>query len=323
VAYLHWLWGTQTADGLQRDIDAVSQRLEVLMARRDQLFAEGSAGFATEVTEDSAKQLEALDKEIRSLDQKAYTYGMLAADVAAYNAEMKVRNALEDQNAGMTAEAEAALQAKDARVRDLAQAEADRKEAEKAVREGDRESQQTDRIFNQADREILQLQQRGRAMTMNAAAAAGLAKEESILLAIRQQGREPTMEEIELARQKRIATEQQTKANEDLQKSLDQIKEFARDLESAFKKWADGSKLDVKDMVRSMLADLATLAFRQSLQGLGNALLPGIGSLLDGARADGGPVSAGGMYLVGERGPELFAPGTSGQIVPNHAMGGG
>src|SRR5258705_13520446 len=97
------------------------------------------------------------------------------------------------------------------------------------------------------------------------AAAAGLAKEESILLAIRQQGREPTMEEIELARQKRIATEQQTKANEDLQKSLDQIKEVgstvARDLESAFKKWADGSKLDVKDMVRSMLADLATLAF--------------------------------------------------------------
>ena len=39
-------------------------------------------------------------------------------------------------------------------------------------------------------------------------------------------------------------------------------------------------------------------------------------------RAMGGPVSAGAPYLVGERGPELFVPGKSGQIVPNHAMGG-
>lgn len=36
-----------------------------------------------------------------------------------------------------------------------------------------------------------------------------------------------------------------------------------------------------------------------------------------GKRASGGPVLAGGMYLVGEDGPELFAPQTSGQIIPN------
>lgn len=40
-------------------------------------------------------------------------------------------------------------------------------------------------------------------------------------------------------------------------------------------------------------------------------------------RAAGGPVSAGGLYVVGERGPELFVPQTSGSIVPNHALGGG
>lgn len=40
------------------------------------------------------------------------------------------------------------------------------------------------------------------------------------------------------------------------------------------------------------------------------------------ARADGGPVTGMRPYLVGERGPELFVPGTSGGIVPNHAMGG-
>jgi hypothetical protein len=42
-----------------------------------------------------------------------------------------------------------------------------------------------------------------------------------------------------------------------------------------------------------------------------------------GARALGGPVSPGGSYIVGERGPELFTPSSSGNITPNHAMGGG
>lgn len=40
-------------------------------------------------------------------------------------------------------------------------------------------------------------------------------------------------------------------------------------------------------------------------------------------RAGGGPVSAGTPYLVGERGPELFMPRTSGSIYPNDAMGMG
>jgi hypothetical protein len=40
------------------------------------------------------------------------------------------------------------------------------------------------------------------------------------------------------------------------------------------------------------------------------------------ARANGGPVSSGQTYMVGERGPELFVPGRSGSIVPNGAMGG-
>jgi len=34
-------------------------------------------------------------------------------------------------------------------------------------------------------------------------------------------------------------------------------------------------------------------------------------------------VSGGQMYMVGERGPELFVPGRSGSIVPNDKMGGG
>lgn len=41
-----------------------------------------------------------------------------------------------------------------------------------------------------------------------------------------------------------------------------------------------------------------------------------------GARADGGPVSSGKSYLVGEQGPELFMPSSSGHIVPNGGGGG-
>lgn len=44
----------------------------------------------------------------------------------------------------------------------------------------------------------------------------------------------------------------------------------------------------------------------------GNAAGP-----LVGARAKGGPVTAGAPYVVGEEGPELFVPGQSGTVIPN------
>lgn len=43
---------------------------------------------------------------------------------------------------------------------------------------------------------------------------------------------------------------------------------------------------------------------------------------LRGQRALGGPVTGGGSYLVGERGPEIFTPRSSGSITSNSAMGG-
>lgn len=46
------------------------------------------------------------------------------------------------------------------------------------------------------------------------------------------------------------------------------------------------------------------------------------GQLFGGERANGGTVTGGRSYLVGERGPELFTPGRTGSIAPNNAMGG-
>lgn len=45
-------------------------------------------------------------------------------------------------------------------------------------------------------------------------------------------------------------------------------------------------------------------------------------SKLGGGRAAGGPVSSGTPYMVGERGPELFVPNSSGNIIPNGKGGG-
>jgi len=47
----------------------------------------------------------------------------------------------------------------------------------------------------------------------------------------------------------------------------------------------------------------------------------GLGKLFGGARAEGGPVSGGRSYLVGENGPELFTPSTPGYVHANGAGG--
>jgi len=51
----------------------------------------------------------------------------------------------------------------------------------------------------------------------------------------------------------------------------------------------------------------------------GSGLFGAIGDIF---RANGGPVTGGRSYIVGERGPEVFTPGVSGGITPNSALGG-
>ena len=47
--------------------------------------------------------------------------------------------------------------------------------------------------------------------------------------------------------------------------------------------------------------------------------IPGIGGFF----ANGGVTRPNKSYIVGERGPELFTPGVTGRVTPNHEMGGG
>jgi phage-related minor tail protein len=52
----------------------------------------------------------------------------------------------------------------------------------------------------------------------------------------------------------------------------------------------------------------------------GGGLANAVAGVFSGARADGGPVTGGGAYLVGERGPEVFRPASAGSVEP---FGGG
>ena len=69
---------------------------------------------------------------------------------------------------------------------------------------------------------------------------------------------------------------------------------------------------------------------RKSAPFITNTFLGGAGSRFLGSglssifkRANGGPVSAGRSYVVGERGPELFTPRSSGMVTANDKIGGG
>ena len=94
--------------------------------------------------------------------------------------------------------------------------------------------------------------------------------------------------------------------------------------ENAFKAFGEG----VKGILLQVMQKLAATAI---LAGVLAALFPtgiggsqGFGAIfgkLLGFKANGGPVSGNNPYVVGERGPELFVPSVSGQIIPNHSVG--
>ena len=61
----------------------------------------------------------------------------------------------------------------------------------------------------------------------------------------------------------------------------------------------------------------------QRIANMGPIYDSGIARAIRGRRAMGGPVAGGSTYLVGERGPELFTPTSSGNITANSSLGGG
>jgi hypothetical protein len=113
-------------------------------------------------------------------------------------------------------------------------------------------------------------------------------------------------------------------------------------MESALDSFVSTGKLKFGDLARSIIADLIKIQLRaqmtsifgglfSSLFGGGAGMFTGstgaIGGSIHIGKAEGGAITSGTPYLVGERGPEMIIPSSSGTVIPNHqlgsAMGGG
>ena len=81
---------------------------------------------------------------------------------------------------------------------------------------------------------------------------------------------------------------------------------------------------DWNDVLKNTLQSLSKLLLQAGLSAIGSSAPKGsfLNLLFGGGKAAGGPVSGGTSYLVGEKGPELFTPSSSGNITPNDALGG-
>jgi len=74
----------------------------------------------------------------------------------------------------------------------------------------------------------------------------------------------------------------------------------------------------IKSVVGAIQSLISLVSNNSAVKGIGGA----ISSAFGGFRANGGSVSAGKSYVVGERGAEMFVPSSSGTIIPNGGMGG-
>ncbi len=75
-------------------------------------------------------------------------------------------------------------------------------------------------------------------------------------------------------------------------------------------------------ILNNLKRQLVELAIQKAVSGIGGAIGGFLGRAFGGGKANGGPVSAGTSYLVGEKGPELFTPSKSGRITSNEKLGG-
>jgi len=132
------------------------------------------------------------------------------------------------------------------------------------------------------------------------------------------------------------AIRDQLQKNKDLDKEL----QLTRQIEDAFQSLSDSINNDIKNGIAGLIRGTSTLgdmlnniankfldvALNQALFGsvLGSAGKKGgglFGAL--GLFANGGRPPVGKPSIVGEKGPELFVPRSSGTIVPNNKLGGG
>ena len=120
----------------------------------------------------------------------------------------------------------------------------------------------------------------------------------------------------------------------DLENGAKAFQSVMGNMESALDNFVRTGKLSFKSLARSIIQDLIAIQLRASATGIFKQLFGmyagggfGTGNAfgnqdLGGFLAEGGSANANTPYVVGERGPELFVPRSSGTVIPNHALAG-
>lgn len=111
--------------------------------------------------------------------------------------------------------------------------------------------------------------------------------------------------------------------------STEEVDKAAQDLgltfQSAFEDAVLGAQ-DLRGVLQGLSKDIARIVLRRTVtEPIGNFVSGMLSDLFKSVqpKAAGGPVVGGAPYLVGEQGPELMVPSSSGAIVPNKSLGGG
>ena len=131
-------------------------------------------------------------------------------------------------------------------------------------------------------------------------------------------------------------TEAEKQAKEEAEKLKETFKGIGQsvrsDLVGGLREAINGSKSfgdAISGVLNNLKNKLIDLALNKAISGIGNALSGGKGfggGFLSGlfGKERGGRVSAGGAFVVGERGPEILQMGSKGgNIIPNSQIGGG
>ena len=108
------------------------------------------------------------------------------------------------------------------------------------------------------------------------------------------------------------------------ERKLDQMyKNIGQTIENGLVSAIEGAIQGTKtlgDVASSVFNQIASQMLRLGINSLLGGMFP---NLFPPGRAEGGPVKGGSSYVVGEEGPEIFVPSSSGNIVPNDELNGG
>ena len=160
-------------------------------------------------------------------------------------------------------------------------------------------------------------------------------KEEEFLI---EQAVNAEVEKLNLTKEKINQTQlQRIKDGVIINRDLKEQAELAKKVNESFKKLKDTIAVDIgngikglikgtqslNDVLTSVLDRMADAFLNMAIFGnFAGTFTKGEGLLGAIFKANGGPVTGGKPYIVGEKGPELFTPGVSGNITPNHKLGG-